>query len=265
MRTFSFKQYWNTFKWMMFSSHRELLTLFGGITLGTFVFEEFMVSPAFHRYNIDNNTMNIVMIFSFYVFFGSLWVMYGASRTFGDIKSRHSAITMLMHPATNLEKFAARLTYYSVLWTLMAVVGATLGDVLRYCFNIIIGWNTGTPMLICSGGRLMRFMYEDELTTKLIVEVSGIVCAAALWGHSVYVLGSAFFRRNRFLLTSITLCIMQTLFAAFLPTRLGESLLNSTFSAGKALPCLLFAALHYWLAYKLFTRMQVINNKWINL
>jgi hypothetical protein len=23
--------------------------------------------------------------------------------------------------------------------------------------------------------------------------------------------------------------------------------------------------IHYWLSYKLFTRMQVINNKWLNV
>ena len=265
MRTFSFRQYWNTFKWMMFSNHRELLTLFGGITLGTFVFEEFIVSPMFRRNGGDVVTLNLVMIFSFYLFFGNLWVMYGASRTFGDIKSRHSAITMLMHPATNLEKFAARITYYSVLWTLLAVVGATLGDVLRYGFNIIVGWNADTPILGTSGSTLMRFMYEDELTAKLIVEVTYLVFSVSLWVHSVYVLGSAFFRRNRFLLSTITLCIVQTFLAAFLPSSVVDVALNSTFSGFEALPALMFAAFHYWLAYILFTRMQVINNKWINL
>jgi hypothetical protein len=28
--------------------------------------------------------------------------------------------------------------------------------------------------------------------------------------------------------------------------------------------CLLIA-FHYWASYKLFTRMQVINNKWLNV
>lgn len=265
MRTFNFKSYWNTFKWMMFSSYRELLTTFGAVILGTFILEEFMVSPAFNRYNGDVQTLNTIMIFTMFTFLGSLWTMYGASRTFGDIKSRHSAITMLMHPATNLEKFVARVTYYTFLWTLIAIIGFVIGDVVRYCFNAVTGWNYGTPLLIVSGGRIARFMYDDQLTPDLIAEVGNMVFAVLIWGHSVFVLGSAFFRPNRFLLTSITLCIIQTLLGTFIPTNLGMKMLDSTFSTVDILPCILLAALHYWLAYKLFTRMQVINNKWINL
>lgn len=265
MRRFNFKSYWNTFKWMMFSNHRDLLAILGGITLAAAVAEEMITMMTFNGTEVNDYDIQLMAMAFFLSFLGSAWMMYGASRTFADTKSRHAAITLLMHPATNLEKFLARITYYTILWIVITVVGATLGDILRYCFNNITDWHADTPMLITSLDMWAKLPFDNEKNTKDIAEAIAFTTALSIWTHSFYMLGSAFFRRNRFLFTTITLCIVQIAAGSVIPYTpvFGQSGLDFTTLA--AIPMIALAAVQYWLAYFIFTRMQVINNKWINL
>lgn len=265
MRRFNFKSYWNTFKWMMFSNHRDLLAILGGITLAAAVAEEMITMMTFNGTEVNDYDIQLMAMAFFLSFLGSAWMMYGASRTFADTKSRHAAITLLMHPATNLEKFLARITYYTILWIVITVVGATLGDILRYCFNNITDWHADTPMLITSLDMWAKLPFDNEKNTKDIAEAIVFTTALSIWTHSFYMLGSAFFRRNRFLFTTITLCIVQIAAGSVIPYTpvFGQSGLDFTTLA--AVPMIALAAVQYWLAYFIFTRMQVINNKWINL
>lgn len=265
MRRFNFKSYWNTFKWMMFSNHRDLLAILGGITLAAAVAEEMITIMTFNRTEVNGYNMQLMAMAFFLSFLGSAWMMYGASRTFADTKSRHAAITLLMHPATNLEKFLARITYYTILWIVITVVGATLGDILRYCFNNITDWHADMPMLITSLDTWTKLPFDNEKNTKDIAEAIAFTTALSIWTHSFYVLGSAFFRRNRFLFTTITLCIVQIAASSAIPYTpvFGQSGLDFTTLA--AIPMIALAAVQYWFAYFIFTRMQVINNKWISL
>lgn len=265
MRRFNFKSYWNTFKWMMFSNHRDLLAILGGITLAAAVAEEMITMMTFNGTEVNDYDIQLMAMAFFLSFLGSAWMMYGASRTFADTKSRHAAIALLMHPATNLEKFLARITYYTILWLVITVVGATLGDILRYCFNNITDWHADTPMLITSLDTWTKLPFDNEKNTKDIAEAIGFTTALSIWTHSFYVLGSAFFRRNRFLFTTITLCIVQIAAGSVIPYTpvFGQS--GPDFTTLAAIPMIALAAVQYWLAYFIFTRMQVINNKWISL
>lgn len=265
MRRFNFKSYWNTFKWMMFSNHRDLLAILGGITLAAAVAEEMITMMTFNGTEVNDYDIQLMAMAFFLSFLGSAWMMYGASRTFADTKSRHATIALLMHPATNLEKFLARITYYTILWLIIIVVGATLGDILRYCFNNITDWHADTPMLITSLDTWTKLPLDNEKNTKDIAEAIVFTTALSIWTHSFYVLGSAFFRRNRFLFTTITLCIVQIAAGSVIPYTpvFGQSGLDFTTLA--AIPLIALSAVQYWFAYFIFTRMQVINNKWISL
>ena len=265
MRRFNFKSYWNTFKWMMFSNHRDLLAILGGITLAAAVAEEMITMMTFNGTEVNDYDIQLMAMAFFLSFLGSACMMYGASRTFADTKSRHAAIALLMHPATNLEKFLARITYYTILWLVITVVGATLGDILRYCFNNITDWHADTPMLITSLDMWAKTPFDNGENTKDIAEAIVFTTALSIWTHSFYVLGSAFFCRNRFLFTTITLCIVQIAASSAIPniSIFGQSGPDLTTLA--TVPLIALSAVQYWFAYFIFTRMQVINNKWISL
>ena len=90
------------------------------------------------------------------------------------------------------------------------------------------------------------------------------------WAHSLYVLGGAFFRRRQFILTS---CVHFLLgFLVLFLSRYKSSIFIDPDTThlrpllyAYPLVAIAVALLNWWLAYKLFKRSQVINNKWINL
>jgi hypothetical protein len=87
--------------------------------------------------------------------------------------------------------------------------------------------------------------------------------------HSIYILGGTFFRRNAWLFTTISL-ILAVIILSWIGTECGGFDLNlqSTDSSMKlniaSVIFLILIVFNYIASYKLFTRMQVINNKWIN-
>ena len=125
---------------------------------------------------------------------------------------------------------------------------------------------------------------EDKSNSDCSWKTAGFLTLAWLWVHSVYVCLGCFFRRNSWIITSVILFVATTTLT-FVASMLsldffnhnihfhnglyigGELYVIDGYSIIATVVLLLtgFTVLNYWLAYKLFCRMQVINNKWINV
>lgn len=127
-KSFKFNNMWRTFQWMLFSNRRQLITYFIGIIIATFVGGELLVLDLNHS-NIAardiyiQENYNAASLYLVYSFAYGLWMLYGANQMFDFMKSKQSAITYLMHPATVAEKYVARLVYVSLLWAMIGGVG----------------------------------------------------------------------------------------------------------------------------------------------
>ena len=102
----------------------------------------------------------------------------------------------------------------------------------------------------------------------------------AFYIHSLFIVGGTLFRRQPFLLTCATIAIVVILLGTILNqmdvsfdfktgvldenTRKIITTFHPAFYILHSVLCPL-VIFHYWLSYKLFTRMQVINNKWLNV
>ena len=98
--------------------------------------------------------------------------------------------------------------------------------------------------------------------------------------HSLYIVGGTLFRRQQFLLTSMSIIIAVFLLVSFFShldfqidfirgnwdekTHTYTQTYYPFFYILHTTLCALIV-FHYWASYKLFTRMQVINNKWLNV
>jgi hypothetical protein len=101
--------------------------------------------------------------------------------------------------------------------------------------------------------------------------------------HSLYIVGGTLFRRQQFLFTSGTIVVVGILLIMLL-NQIDWNSIHFDFITGtwdeKTLTytqifhpsfyiinsvLMLLIAFHYWVSYKLFCRMQVINNKWLNV
>jgi hypothetical protein len=94
--------------------------------------------------------------------------------------------------------------------------------------------------------------------------------------HAAYILGGTLFRKQQFVLTTIAIVIIGYIMVftwhspvidnanLFDLDEKGKSVPNAWFYV-VSIGGYLLTALCYWLSYKIFCRMQVINNKWLNV
>lgn len=262
-KSFEIRNMWRTFQWMLFSNRRQLVTLFIGIIIATFVGGELIVldfNPSndasrniYFQENFNSTSLYVVYSFAY-----GLWMLYGANQMFDFMKSKQSAITYLMHPATVSEKYVARLVYVSLLWATIGGVGLLVGDFLRWIINVLTLGSHTQLVIVYFGEQILKPLGLElcgNNSARVGISLVSIIC---VWMYTFYILGSAVFRRYRLLLTTATLVFIMVCF------------INSDifYEARVVLAYVIFIVLsiaNIVGSYLLFKRMQVINNKWLNI
>lgn len=194
-----------------------------------------------------------------------LFMALYAGTIFKNMKTKQQRITFLTLPASRLEKYLCRLTDVTVGGALCFAVAMAAADVTQMALNMI-----RTPDCFGSVTAHYTGIHATDTVTLFV-----------LWLHSSYVLGGALFRRHHILLTTVThfavtlvlmiaspfilphvfdyLSATGTIYEAYNPygNDAADDALN-TFLA-------VFFLFDHIAAYMIYTRMQVINNKWFNL
>ena len=202
--------------------------------------------------------------------------MIGGCWLFNNMNTKEQRITFKMLPATDLEKFVVRAIYVTVVWWITAFVAFCLADLFRMLVCLVSGTEivgSAVPdflgMLFSDDNHTVNINGESEIFSSVAV-----VAAANAWGfwvHSLYVLGGAFFRRRQFVLTTLVHAVIGLVFMPIVISDAdkidGDSLRESFNAVMWSVTAVftLLGLLDWWLSYKIFRRMQVINNKWINL
>lgn len=210
----------------------------------------------------------LFMFISFIIFF------FCGSRIFINMKTKASRSLFLMLPATNMEKFTSRLLYTVLGTSLMIVASWMIADIIQFVFSLFL-----TPGM---QGSLVGKTFE-ELFLKFIVRngtsvlgqtfpVGMLLLSLTIFTHSFFTLGGTVFRKSATLLTicsSFILMFLTALISSFVDAdvlrHLVQSIEPNTFGWLMVMVLLLLSAFNYWAAYKLFTHMQIINNKWFNI
>lgn len=190
-------------------------------------------------------------------------LIVGASYMFYSMAGKHDMQTLLMLPASNLEKFLMR--YAS--WIIMLLIQLTAffaADLVQYLYNTLLG-HEGTMFVT---QYIAGIDWGDVLGTKTNGNTGRLVfdhLMLALWLHSLYALGATLFRPRKYnwIMTSIVLI-------------LGFFLLVGVFGWG-TVDCtwwnhdglfnelfFLFAVFNLWLSYRLFCRRQLIG-RFVNI
>lgn len=268
MDRFSAKSCWLTFRWMVRSERSAFLSMFLGLVLGFVFCEEGIMLPAAFDPNASPQMWGVALFFSLAL--GLVWMMYGASRMFVAFKKKQSAITLLMHPASNIEKFVARWLCCVVLWGLLTLAAFVLGDALRYGFNIAMGWrgvDTDLPLFFRAVRGATAFDWYGSRFKEVFLTCFFVMLTVAL--HSIYILGSVLLRRHRFLITSLfSIAFMVMVEACGDSLNVGMYDMNTDDVAGAVFEFFILfvvTVLCYWLSFRLFVRSQIISNKWLNV
>lgn len=206
--------------------------------------------------------VSFALLFAFFLLCGS-WI-------FSNMKTKEQRIMFKMLPASYLEKFLVRYMYVLILWGIGVIVAFCLADMARILICEIAGieWcQSGIPMF-------MRNFYTNDMINIEKTDLPALTVTAnvwAVWVHSAYVLGGTFFRRKQFVFTSLTHFVLGMavlwIFAKAADNTDKFQVLMSMEDMAYIASAILAAltVFNYWLSFRLFKRMQVINNKWVNV
>lgn len=268
MRNFDIKRFSRTMIWNMKVSRRELLTN----TLSMmFVFMMFfaisILEHPYSRSEIRESGLFSAVSLSMTVMI-ILFTVAGCS-IFKNMKTKPQRITFMMLPASSLEKFIVRYLYILVLYVVGTFVAYCCADLLR----ILICEISGIEWFKISIFHLFELLFSKigQAYEELPVTVSVAIFVHILWVHSTYVLGGVFFSRKWFALTSLAHLVLGIAVIWILSTIHGNVSVSFSESDMEVVAgvydvvMLGLSVFNFWYSFRLFKRMQIINNKWINL
>lgn len=277
MKQFDIERFGALARWTLTMDRRFFVkTVLGYLVMLTlmFLFFTWMVNFDNHRDGLMPYQTCTLMVMA-----ASLAItVMGPSQMFVSMKGKYDNQVLMMLPASNLEKYVMRYSYWLlVLPCFLATF--VVADLLQYALNLLAGheWSALVMQHLTDG--VSRWFAAANLS---IPYFQVYVVVFLLWLHSVYAIGATFFRSHKYnwMFTSATLfcCsvllfwavseIGGTAFAYHIGRHIKDFLL---FKVSAGWLCLLWngfvlclVVLNFRLSYWLFCRTQVkgrfINN-----
>lgn len=194
---------------------------------------------------------------------------------FADMNGKGKLITLKMLPATDLEKYLVRLLSITLGALAAGVVAFLLADAMRIVVCLIVGVDY---VAFCLPDFLAMFFTNADVPDTVAggaghypAATNFLGWAWCFWAQSLYVLGGTLLRRYQFAVTSAVHAVLFVVMSVAVVFTVDDLGLFVTDERNGGLFCsvgtvfAVIALLNWWLGYKVFSRMQVINNKWINL
>ena len=216
-----------------------------------------------------------IVIFFFFI---------SACNIFSNMKTKLQRESFLMLPANNLEKYAARFLMMSVGSILIMVIATLIGDFVQFVLSFFMTPGYHASII----GSFLSQIYEAATDTgnnpiSILAWHKNIDGALVGWSflimiYSFTLLGGTFFRKQPIILTAVS-GIIIFMIIGYCGRKLEEGgvfdfynhlnydnpVTSLCLAIFWSVVFLALAAGSLWASYKLFTRMQVICNKWINI
>lgn len=280
MKNFDLHRFGQTFKSQLLMGRNFWLKLFVIFFLVLFfaelIFTESMGSNVFGYYTTSvDNAVN------FGTFFFVISMLFSATSIFSMLKDTRSRITYLMFPASNLEKYLNSLILSTVVVAIVTFAAFFCADTARTLMAPAFGHEMvwGVPSFISSLIPDSSYSLSAPDIDKVYQWWLGFFMEVGviLYFHSLYMLGGTAFRRQQFLITSmIIVCCMIIIVSILSHVDLGISITLMSYNEQEGLyvhpivyPVIvgiyLLTCFNYWLSYRIFCRVQAVNNKWLNV
>ncbi|WP_244271485.1 hypothetical protein [Prevotella intermedia] len=204
-------------------------------------------------------------------------VVLSGSMIISDLKTKQQRIDELALPATNLEKFVARAIGSTLLAVVILVVAFFVADLLQMLINMLLHKGTFASITVAVKDTIMKtrdfditpFQHETAMATLISTLLS------FLGANTTYVLGGMLFRKSAWLKTSLALIILgiiifslfvgygylvykYTDYVVYIPEWIQSKWFSTTLSIVQIVVC-------YYLAYRIYCRLQAINTRWLNI
>ena len=274
MSNFDIKRFARVAQWTWRMNFKGVLSFAAGLSIGYlgpyigWIYPYLKGMPADGESRLIERIAFCVVIYFIVVIISGTWI-------FANMQTKAQRTTVKLLPATDLEKFLVNFLAVTLGAAVMAIVAFCIADIVRIVVCLIFGIDhvaIGLPYFL-------QMIFTDTDFAGSSVNAGRIFPTAVnftalgwcLWAQSLYVLGGTVLRRYQFVITSAVHVLLFIAFAVVVSygsgnvetTVMGEGLAPVFYAIGTVLAAI--AVLNWWFSYRVFKRMQVINNKWINL
>lgn len=280
-------------KWEMMTERKDYMRFAIGIALTlTFLFCATIIALYFddvNRYPEDvmlEFKKGIAMELSVFAWAVYLFAIFlGASFVFKNVATKQQRIAFFSLPASNLEKFLVRLLHVMIGYPLCFLVALAFADIMQLFLSFILLKGPDYSVMVKSVTALFTPFYNDingEIIKGYLLFPNGFTLVGITeslsyltffaFNYAFWIFCGTLFRRNAWLLTlasQVVIGFVVIMIIRVLGFPSVGNLLNESSALALAYLCIAIAwvviALMYWGSYRLFSRMQVINNKWLNV
>lgn len=208
----------------------------------------------------ESAVINVIMI--------AILFILNASNILFTTRTRNEFVNFMMLPATHAEKFCSNFIFQTVIRFVCMIASIMLADVVQAIISLIITHDAYSLTLATA-----NVLYENMTGLQNI--------AGALSLHSIFILGGCFFRKRQTLFTLLA-WIGIPLLIAIVVGFMGYGVVSLADELNYSITIeiipewekyadiavtvinVAWATLCYWLSYRIFRRLQYINNRFFN-
>lgn len=262
MAQFDLDRFGNVMSRLLVIRQRNISVIFITFLIIFLAFAMFVI-PMFSGKTIDDisyrqlviDIVGPLRIFSPFVFFvlGTFFIQ--------DLEGHQQRINELMLPATNLEKFVARVLLVAVIYPLAICASFIFADGLQLLISMLIAPEESFSMVVA------YFDSNSSIGDSLLWDK----VLSTLTNYSIAIYGGLLFRKLAWLKSIVFYFVVIILFFIgffFLKLYLYEYTDYEVVLIGDSYSSMIsigVSLLMFWSSYKIYTRLQVINNRWRNI
>ena len=271
---FQFSRLLMVMRWDMFTNLKSYLNMMLGMTfalLPFFIMQLYQLSKQYQLFpdTIDLSYLGmsqyVLMIFSI-----AMYMM--ATQIFMVMKTTGQREQFLMLPASNLEKYISRFLFSTLGAAVAMITAIVVSDLVQLIFSFVLLPGHHQSVCLSTMALLWKiwttFIENNDSTGALLLSLSIVTCGVLV--HSFFILCGTLFHKHTIVVSGI-LFIAMTYLVIYVIESVSDTITtylmhgDNSWLFSLLIAELLLGGFQYWLSYKVFTRMQVICNKWINL
>ena len=286
-KTFDLHRFGMVLRWDLLTNWKSYFYSIAGLAIGIIMLSISMLYSFPHSHFIVEGDLGNYYEGNMTGFLAAIVILFffiSPCNIFSNMKTKLQRENFMMLPANNLEKYAARFLMMSVGSILMMLIATLIADFVQFVLSFFMTPGYHASII----GSSLSLIYKAATNTgdnPICILAGQYKIDAAILGwsfltmiYSFCLLGGTFFRKQPIILTAVSGIIIFMIigycgseleewgafdfFKHFNYDNPGTSLCIAIFWSVVFLG---LAAFSLWASYKLFTRMQVICNKWINI
>lgn len=271
---FQFSRLLMVMRWDMFTNLKSYLNMMLGMTFALLPFFIMQLYQLSKQYQLFPDTIDlsywgmsqyVLMIFSI-----AMYMM--ATQIFMVMKTTGQREQFLMLPASNLEKYISRFLFSTLGAAVAMITAIVVSDLVQLIFSFLLLPGHHQSVCLSTMALLWKIWttFIESIDSAGALMLSLLIMTCGVLVHSFFILCGTLFRKHTIVVSGILFIVMIYLVIYVIESVPGTITTCLMHGDNSWIFCLLIAELllagfQYWLSYKVFTRMQVICNRWINL